>query len=109
VEHWTHALEMPRTAAKALLSGPAGPGRPAPYDPLPYFWSDQYGVKIQAAGHLSAVDELEVVDGDLDSRRFTALCKRGSERVGVVAFDSPKSFTALRRELAAAAPVQEVV
>lgn len=47
VEHWTGALERPAAAVSALLSGGAG-GQRAPRPP--YFWSDQYGVRIQFAG-----------------------------------------------------------
>ena len=47
VEHWTGALERPALAVAALLDADAAP-RPA--EP-PYFWSDQYGVKLQFAGH----------------------------------------------------------
>lgn len=108
VEHWTNALEMPRTAAVALLAGSGAAAAPPVYDPVPYFWSDQYGVKIQAAGHFSTHDDLRVVDGDLDSRRFTVAYERGDRLVGVVSFSNPKSFTALRRELAENSPAQEV-
>src|SRR5690606_17515382 len=47
LEHWTNAEEQARVAARNLL---AGEGARTPYTPVPYFWSDQYGMKIQLLG-----------------------------------------------------------
>jgi 3-phenylpropionate/trans-cinnamate dioxygenase ferredoxin reductase subunit len=52
VEHWDSALQAPEVAAATLLAtvGAEGDGPPV-YDPVPYFWSDQFGRMIQYAGH----------------------------------------------------------
>ncbi len=68
VEHWTNASEQGDAAAAALLHGDATP----PYRPVPYFWSDQYGTKIQMVGTPQADDEVEVVEGAVADRRFVA-------------------------------------
>ena len=47
IEHWTNAAEQGAAAARNLL---AAPGERMPYAAVPYFWSDQYDVKIQAVG-----------------------------------------------------------
>jgi NADPH-dependent 2,4-dienoyl-CoA reductase/sulfur reductase-like enzyme len=46
VQHWDNALQAPRTVAAALLGGPDVPR----YDPVPYFWSEQFGRMVQFAG-----------------------------------------------------------
>ena len=99
-EHWTNALHHPHRAVAALL------GRPAPAPPVaaavPYFWSDQYGVRLQFAGHRRPGDEEHVVEGDPDDGAFVAEYRRDGELVALVAADSPRLFTRRRRELAAA-------
>jgi NADPH-dependent 2,4-dienoyl-CoA reductase/sulfur reductase-like enzyme len=72
VEHWTNAIEQAEAAVRTLLEGDAAP----PYEPVPYFWSDQYGTKIQYVGHAAPTDEVEVVEGDLDEDRFVAAYRR---------------------------------
>ena len=58
VEHWDTALHAPKVAASSAL-GKAD----EPYDPVPYFWSDQFGHNLQFAGHRGEGDEL-IVRGD---------------------------------------------
>ena len=85
VEHWTHAVEQAAHAAKRLLQGPAFAER---FAPVPYFWSDQLGVKIQFAGHTRGgveADELRVVEGSETERKLVALYGRKDRVVGVLA------------------------
>jgi 3-phenylpropionate/trans-cinnamate dioxygenase ferredoxin reductase component len=98
VEHWTHALEVPTAAVATLL------GAPAPPPPLPYFWSDQYGARIQFAGHRHADDEVRIVEGDPDDRSFLAVYERAGEPVAVLGMNQPRLFTRWRRQLRAAVP-----
>ena len=95
VEHWTNAIEQAATAARTLLTGVSAPGPAKP----PYFWSDQYDVRIQFAGHTEPGDEAVVVDGDPDGRSFTAIYRRGAADVAVFAMNQPRQFTRLRRTL----------
>lgn len=96
-EHWTNAQQQPVVAAARLLGRDH---RQAPLSLVPYFWSDQYGVRLQFAGHRRAGDAVEVTEGDLDSRRFVAVYRRGGRPVAVLAMNQPKPFTRWRRELA---------
>jgi 3-phenylpropionate/trans-cinnamate dioxygenase ferredoxin reductase subunit len=97
IEHWTNAMEQPRTAARTLLSGvPTA----APVV-APYFWSDQYQARIQLAGHVGPDDTPEVVEGDLDSRSFAAVYRREGRPVAVLSVNQPKLFNRLRRTLVA--------
>ncbi|WP_406451155.1 FAD-dependent oxidoreductase [Streptomyces sp. NBC_01622] len=98
VEHWTGARERPDAAVAALLSwGAAEPGVPRP----PYFWSDQYGVKIQFAGHAAGADSVTVEEGAPGDRSFLAVYRCGGQPVAVLAMDQPRLFTRWRKQLAA--------
>ena len=99
IEHWSNATEQAKTAARTLLSGVSAP---APLT-APYFWSDQYQVRIQVAGHVAPGAEPEVVEGDLDSRSFTAVYRREGTPVAVLSLNQPKFFNRLRRTLVPAA------
>ncbi|WP_425558962.1 NAD(P)/FAD-dependent oxidoreductase, partial [Kutzneria kofuensis] len=93
-EHWTNALEQPLTAAATLL------GEPRPHLSAPYFWSDQYGVRIQFAGRRREGDTVRVIEGNTDQRSFLAVYERGDLLVGVLGMNQPKLFSRWRRQLA---------
>jgi 3-phenylpropionate/trans-cinnamate dioxygenase ferredoxin reductase component len=69
VEHWANALEQGPSAARAML------GQHAVYDRVPYFFSDQYDVGMEYAGH-SAPDDDVVFRGDRAAREFIAFWLR---------------------------------
>ncbi|MDX2602409.1 FAD-dependent oxidoreductase [Streptomyces caniscabiei] len=101
VEHWSNATEQAKTAARTLLTGvPA----PAPLT-APYFWSDQYRTRIQLAGYVAPGAVPEVVEGDIDSRTFTAVYRYGGDPVAVLSLNQPKFFNRLRRTLVPVAAV----
>ncbi|HEV7896863.1 MAG TPA: FAD-dependent oxidoreductase [Planosporangium sp.] len=92
-EHWTHAHEQPAAAVATLL------GARREHTAVPYFWSDQYGVRIQFAGHRAEGDTVRVVEGDPDHRSFLALYERDGRPVAVLGMNQPKLFTRARRQL----------
>ncbi|UUU20444.1 NAD(P)/FAD-dependent oxidoreductase [Streptomyces sp. DSM 40750] len=99
VEHWTGAQERPAAAVATLLAGGAvEPGVPRP----PYFWSDQYGVKIQFAGHAAGADSVTVEEGAPDDRNVLAVYRRAGRPVAVLGMNQPRLFTRWRKQLAAA-------
>jgi 3-phenylpropionate/trans-cinnamate dioxygenase ferredoxin reductase component len=65
VEHWANALHQGPAAARNMLD------QQAPYDNVPYFFSDQYDVGMEYAGYTTEWDEV-VFRGDVDSREFIA-------------------------------------
>jgi 3-phenylpropionate/trans-cinnamate dioxygenase ferredoxin reductase subunit len=65
VEHWHNALEQGPAAARSMLGGGDA------YDRIPYFFSDQYDVGMEYAGHATEWDEV-VFRGDVDAREFVA-------------------------------------
>jgi NADPH-dependent 2,4-dienoyl-CoA reductase/sulfur reductase-like enzyme len=99
VEHWTGARERPDAAIATLLAGGAvEPGVPRP----PYFWSDQYGVKIQFAGHAAAADSVTIEAGAADDRDVLAVYRRAGVPVAVLGMNQPRLFTRWRKQLAVA-------
>ncbi|MFE9442337.1 NAD(P)/FAD-dependent oxidoreductase [Streptomyces sp. NPDC006602] len=106
VEHRTNAAEQGMAAARNLLR----PEARRPFAPVPYFWSDQYDMKVQAYGFLRGHDEVAVVDGDLAERRFVAVYRTGDRVSGALAVGMPpKAIRAWRRAIAAGAAWSEVV
>ncbi|MEU0966760.1 FAD-dependent oxidoreductase [Streptomyces sp. NPDC005917] len=100
VEHWTGALERPAAAVATLLAhGPTEPGVPRP----PYFWSDQYGVRIQFVGHAAGADEVTVEEGSTDDRSFLAVYRRAGRPVAVLGMNQPRLFTRWRKQFGTAA------
>ncbi|MFD5910556.1 NAD(P)/FAD-dependent oxidoreductase [Streptomyces massasporeus] len=98
VEHWTGARERPDAAVAALLSwGESEPGVPRP----PYFWSDQYGVKIQFAGYASRADSVTIEEGAADDRNVLAVYRRAGHPVAVLGMNQPRLFMRWRKQLAA--------
>ena len=97
-EHWTGALEQPSAAVAALLGADA-----AASPSVPYFWSDQYGVRIQFAGTRGPDDRLRVVDGDVAARSFLAVYEREDVPVAVLGVNQSRLFTRWRRQLRTAA------
>jgi NADPH-dependent 2,4-dienoyl-CoA reductase/sulfur reductase-like enzyme len=94
VEHWTTAAEHGQLAGRNALL-PAGE-RSAHVLP-PYFWSDQYDVKIQAVGFPARADRLEILESE--GERFVAAGARDGRLVGVVAFNAAKRLGWYRRQL----------
>jgi NADPH-dependent 2,4-dienoyl-CoA reductase/sulfur reductase-like enzyme len=94
VEHWTHARDHGAAVAEAIL------GRPVEYDPVPYVWSEQYGLMVQFAGYPAPDAEIEVVEGDVTERKFVAVYRHDGRDAAVLGVRSPRTFTKLRRGLA---------
>ncbi|WP_029391679.1 NAD(P)/FAD-dependent oxidoreductase [Streptomyces xiaopingdaonensis] len=94
-EHWTHAMAQPAVAVRNLLAGTTVAG----YETPPYFWSDQYGARIQFAGRRHAGDTVRLVEGSPSDRSFAAVYEHEGVRTAAVAMNRPRPFAHLRREL----------
>ncbi|MGW3293682.1 NAD(P)/FAD-dependent oxidoreductase [Streptomyces xiamenensis] len=106
VEHRTHAAEQGMAAARNLLR----PEGRRPFAPVPYFWSDQYDLKVQAYGHLRGHDELAVVAGALAERRFLAVYRTGDHLTGALAVGMPpRAIRPWRAAVAARTPWREAL
>lgn len=105
VEHWDHAIAQGGHAAATLL---AGDGAEA-FTPVPWFWSDQYDRKIMLAGRPAGADEVRIVEGSLDDRRFVALYRRGDRVAAVLGMNRPAPLARWRLRLADGAGWDEAV
>lgn len=102
MEHWTNALQQPVVAVSALLGRSYAP--PAHHE-VPYFWSDQYGYKIQFAGRRTESSKIEVIEGSLESLDFLVLYRdQDGNPEGVLGIDRARSFGRWRRQLAGFLP-----
>jgi hypothetical protein len=77
---------------------------------VPYFWSDQYDLKIHAYGYLRDHDEAAVVDGGLAQRRFVVAYRTGDRLAGVLSAGMPpKLLRSWRQAVAAGTPWSDIV
>ena len=96
VEHWTNAIEQGRAAAQNLL---AGADDAQPFAPVPYFWSDQYDVKIQFVGYAQPEDAVRVAHGSVEEHRFVALYGRSGRLVAALGFNWARLVMAYRMQI----------
>jgi hypothetical protein len=95
VEHWTNACEQGAHAAKNLVAGDA-----VPYTSLPYFWSDQYGIRIQYCGRRDPEDEIVVFKSEVDEASLVGLYGGGPSGLSaVLSFKVAGTFMRLRQLL----------
>lgn len=103
VHHWDNALQGPRTVA-AGIAGAVESGAPEPYDPVPYFWSEQFGRFVQYAGHHADADTL-LWRGDPADEEWTVLWLRDGALVALLAVGRPRDLTQGRKVIAAGGAV----
>lgn len=93
LENRTNATEQAAAVADTILGGLA------PYAPVPYFWSDQFGIKIQVYGSIPADSEPDIVEGDAGADRFVARYRSAGATVGVIGWNMPKQARQRRQEI----------
>ncbi|QLL08325.1 NAD(P)/FAD-dependent oxidoreductase [Mycobacterium vicinigordonae] len=102
VEHWSNVADQARVVVPALL------GHEVPsVVVVPYFWSDQYDVKIQCLGEPEADDIVHIIEDD--GRKFLAYYERDGVLVGVVGGGLPGKVMKVRAKIAAATPIGEML
>jgi 3-phenylpropionate/trans-cinnamate dioxygenase ferredoxin reductase subunit len=94
VEHWSNAVEQGIAAASSLLAGRA---RAQAYAPVPSFWSQQFGVKIQSLGMPQLADSWALIEGSVEARCLVMLFGKEQRVVGAVTFDSSGRLAAIRK------------
>lgn len=101
VEHWTNTVEQSAIVAGAIL------GKDDPLPPsVPYFWSDQYNLRIQALGHVSPEDDVRVLEDD--GRKFLAVFSRDGLLTAAVGCGLPARVMKFRRPLLDGARIDEL-
>jgi 3-phenylpropionate/trans-cinnamate dioxygenase ferredoxin reductase component len=98
VEHYDNAHQQGLFVAGAMLDEPGA------YDPLPYFWTEQYDTMVQQVGILDPADQT-VRRGDPESGRFSVFYLRQGAMSGCVAVNSYQDLSAARRVIASRVPV----
>lgn len=94
VEHWTNAVEQASLVSHQILR----PDDPRHHDSVPYFWSDQYGVKIQMVGRAAPGDHVEVArHATKAGMRASALYERDGRLTAAVTFGWPRASVAARQ------------
>jgi 3-phenylpropionate/trans-cinnamate dioxygenase ferredoxin reductase subunit len=97
-----NAIEQGKLAAAAIL------GKPRPVEDCPWFWSDQYDLKLQIAGLNQDYDEI-VVRGDPKDRKFAAFYLRNGTLIAVDAINSPPEFLASKKLIMSGAKLAPAV
>jgi 3-phenylpropionate/trans-cinnamate dioxygenase ferredoxin reductase subunit len=92
-----NAIDQAKAAAEAIM------GKPKPYDPVPWFWSDQYEVKLQITGLLDGFDACETV-GDPASGKFSVEYRKDGKLIAVDAVNDGRAHMLGRRRIAADLP-----
>ncbi|MFG3548607.1 NAD(P)/FAD-dependent oxidoreductase [Streptomyces sp. NPDC047725] len=95
VHHWDNALQGPRTVAANIVGADTGETADA-YDPVPYFWSEQFGRFVQYAGHHGAADSL-VWRGDPSGPAWSVCWLRDGRLTALLAVGRPRDLAQGRR------------
>lgn len=93
LENRSNAVEQGMAVAANIL------GKDRPFTPVPYFWTDQFDVKIQVHGLLHGHTEVAIVDGDPARRQFVAIYGRGGRVTGVVGWNMVKQARVYRQHV----------
>ena len=88
-----NAQEQAKTAAATIC------GKLHPYNQVPWFWSDQYDLKLQIVG-LSEGHDSHVIRGDMQERSFAVFYLDGDRLIAVDAVNSPREFMLSKRLIA---------
>jgi 3-phenylpropionate/trans-cinnamate dioxygenase ferredoxin reductase subunit len=93
IEHWEVAANAGAAVARSLLAGRADA---PPFTPVPYFWSDQYGIRIQVLGNPAGDDEMVITEGSFEDGKFLAVYGRHGRLRAVTAIGKPRQLMGFR-------------
>lgn len=95
VEHWTNATEQANTVTHNLLH----PDQRRPHKAVPYFWSDQHGVKLQLVGYADTGRKVTVVEQKGPKERVAAIYHDGDEPCAAFTINWPRALAMVRPAL----------
>ena len=98
LESVQNAIEQGKTAAASICN------EPIPYNKIPWFWSDQYDLKLQIVGLNNGYDQI-VIRGEPEAREFAAFYLLGGKLLAVDAINSPREFMLAKKLIAADARI----
>ncbi|MFJ1970785.1 NAD(P)/FAD-dependent oxidoreductase [Streptomyces sp. NPDC087903] len=99
IHHWDNALQGPRTVAANIIGE-----TPAVYDPVPYFWSEQFGRFVQYVGHHASADTT-LWRGDPAGPAWTVCWLLGDRLIALLAVGRPRDLAQGRRLIEAGTPM----
>jgi len=100
LESVQNAIDQAKAAATTILAREArAPGKPQPYDPVPWFWSDQYDIKLQIAGLTDGYETIDTI-GDPAAARFSVEYRSGGRLIAVDAVNDARAHMLSRRRIA---------
>ncbi|MGW7047530.1 NAD(P)/FAD-dependent oxidoreductase [Streptomyces avermitilis] len=99
VHHWDNALQGPRTVAANIIGE-----TPAAYDPVPYFWSEQFGRFVQYVGHHASADAT-VWRGDPDGAAWSVCWLHEGRLIALLAVGRPRDLAQGRKLIESGAPM----
>lgn len=102
IEHWTTAKEQGAAVAHNITGGCKTVGS------VPYFWSDQYGSRLQFLGTSSGYDQIEVVHGGLDTNEFVVLYGRAGILIGALGLAATRQLMRYRPLIDQRAPMTDL-
>lgn len=106
-EHFTNAVDSARISAQQIIEESTGEVNDIPQE-LPYFWSDQFGVKIQILGRINSDEPLKTVVEDGSMRRLQVSSRNG-QVTGVVSWNMPGALNRCRRSLMGGVSAEELL
>src|SRR5436190_5871028 len=92
-----NAIDQAKAAADAII------GKPKPYDPVPWFWSDQYEIKLQITGLLDGFETSETIGNPADAK-FSVEYRRAGKLIAVDAVNDGRAHMLGRRRIAVDLP-----
>lgn len=101
-EHWTSAVEQAAVVAADIV------GRPVPVDSVPYWWSEQYDLRLQGLGRMHPDDDVTVVTTGVKQREVAVYAREGRV-TGVVGFSAAAVIMRLRPAVAEGAALVDVL
>jgi NADPH-dependent 2,4-dienoyl-CoA reductase/sulfur reductase-like enzyme len=100
IEHWEVATEHAAQLARYWVNG-----EHATAVTIPYFWSDQYGKKIQMLGHPRPSDDVVMVEGSRQMGKWLALYSRDGYVTGAVSLSQPRGLALSKKLLEEPTPL----
>ena len=80
-----NAVEQSKTAVNFIIS------KPSPYNQVPWFWSDQYDIKLQIAGIFNGYDQ-QIISGSIKNEKFSIFSIKNDKLIAVESINKPKDF-----------------
>ncbi len=89
---------VPNAVAQAKIAAMSITGHDQVYDQIPWFWSDQYDLKLQTAGLMQGYDQA-LVNGDISTRKFTVSYFKSGKLIALDAINSPAEFMKAKKKI----------